>query len=89
MARKKQWDRSEEFLTCWQTARLLNCCEEHIFRSLKRGAIRGIRIGRIWRIPRAQFDVILSEGEAGGGAQGSAVGTVQCHDVRLDGGPTS
>jgi hypothetical protein len=45
MSRKKQWDRSEEFLTCWQTAQLLNCCEEHVFRLLKRNGIHGIRVG--------------------------------------------
>ena len=58
MARKKQWETSEDFLTCWETARLLNCCEEHVFRMLKRNKIQGIRVGRLWRIPRAQFDVI-------------------------------
>ncbi len=58
MSRKKQWEGSEEFLTCWETARLLNCCEEHIFRLLKRNEIQGIRVGRLWRVPRAQFDVI-------------------------------
>ena len=55
MSRKKQWDRSPEFLTAWQLAELLNVCEETIYRAIRRGELDVVRVGHSIRLPTSQF----------------------------------
>ena len=55
MSRSKRWDRSEEFLTAWQFAELLNVCEESVYRAHQRGQIQAVRIGRSIRFPTSQL----------------------------------
>jgi excisionase family DNA binding protein len=56
MSRPKQWDFSPEFLTPWQCAKLLNVCEETIYRLLaRREELQGIKLGSVWRIPVSQL----------------------------------
>ena len=69
MSRKKQWVRSNKFLTAWQFAELLNVCEESVYRMLARRELEGIKLGRAWRLPVSQ---LYGEQEAGSqGADGS------------------
>ena len=55
MSRSKQWDRSDEFLTAWQFAELLNLCEESIYRAHRRGQLEAVRVGRSIRFPTSQL----------------------------------
>ena len=66
MSRKKTWNASKHFLTPLQTARLLNTCEETIYRLLARKEMSGLKVGRAWRIPVSQFRT----GHDGTGATG-------------------
>ena len=66
MSRKKTWNASKHFLTPWQTAKLLNTCEETIYRLLAREELTGLRVGRAWRIPVSQFHTGLDRNDAAG-----------------------
>ncbi len=55
MSRKKQWQKSPEFLTAWQLAELLNICEESVYRAIRRGELDVVRVGRSIRVPRDQL----------------------------------
>lgn len=42
-------------LTLKQAASICGCSEHHLFNLVKRGEIRGVRLGRAWRIPTRDF----------------------------------
>ena len=64
MSREKTWNASKHFLTPWQTAKLLNTCEETIYRLLAREELTGLKVGRAWRIPVSQFKTTHDRGNA-------------------------
>ena len=66
MSRKKTWNASKHFLTPLQTARLLNTCEETIYRLLARKEMSGLKVGRAWRIPVSQFGTYRIRANDGG-----------------------
>ena len=49
-------------LTIKQVAEELNVCQMTIIRHLSKGNIKGIRVGRAWRISREEVDRIKKEG---------------------------
>ena len=55
MSRRKQWSASPEFLTPWQFAELVNVAEETVYRLLAAQQLRGIKLGRAWRLPVSQL----------------------------------
>ncbi len=55
MSRKKQWDQSPEYLTAWESEKLLNLCEETVYRAIRRGELDVVRVGHSIRLPMSQF----------------------------------
>lgn len=54
--------RSINMLTIKQVADELNVCRMTIMRHLTKGNIKGIRVGRSWRISREEVERIKREG---------------------------
>ena len=49
-------------LTVEQVAEILNVAKITIFRHLKSGKIKGVKIGNVWRISMEEVDRIKQEG---------------------------
>lgn len=42
-------------------AQMLNCSEKHVGDLLREGALRGVKIGSTWRVPRAAILEMIGE----------------------------
>lgn len=49
-------------LTIKQVAEALNVCAMTIMRHLTKGTIRGVKVGKSWRISQEELDRIMKEG---------------------------
>lgn len=45
------------FLTTRELALALHVCEHTILRQAKKGALKGVRVGKLWRFPNTILDV--------------------------------
>lgn len=52
---------SSEFYTVEEFAAALGVCRLTVQRKIKAGMINGIKIGKIWRIPKSEIDRIFEE----------------------------
>ena len=55
--------RSTELLTVQQVMSRLQVSDETVYRHVKSGKLRAIRVGRLWRIPSDALDELLKKGE--------------------------
>jgi len=56
----------ERFYSIYEIAELLNVSDGAVRKWLKAGALKGIKLGRIWRIRESDFDKFLKERESTG-----------------------
>ncbi len=59
MANKGCWctkERVSELLTIKDVSRILKVSQGTIRRMLDRGELKGVRVGRLWRIPQMEID---------------------------------
>ena len=60
-----------ELMTCAEAAAYLRLHERTIGRLLKQGALPGVKVGRQWRLRRADLDAYLAGGRPAGAAAGT------------------
>jgi len=56
----------ERFYSIEEVAKILNVSDGAVRKWLKAGALKGIKLGRIWRIRESDFDKFLRERESTG-----------------------
>jgi excisionase family DNA binding protein len=56
----------EKFYTIKEVAELLKVSDGGVRKWLKTGKLKGIKLGRIWRIRESDFDKFLKERESAG-----------------------
>jgi len=56
----------ERFYNRQEVAKILNVSDGAVRKWLKAGALKGIKLGRIWRIRESDFDKFLKERESTG-----------------------
>lgn len=56
----------ERFYSIEEVAKILNVSDGAVRKWLKAGALKGIKLGRIWRIRESDFDKFLKERESTG-----------------------
>ncbi len=56
----------ERFYSIEDIAKILNVSDGAVRKWLKAGALKGIKLGRIWRIRESDFDKFLKERESTG-----------------------
>jgi len=56
----------ERFYNIQEVAKILNVSDGAVRKWLKAGALKGIKLGRIWRIRESDFDKFLKERESTG-----------------------
>jgi len=54
----------ERFYSIEEVAKILNVTDGAVRKWLKAGALKGIKLGRIWRIRESDFDKFLRERES-------------------------
>jgi len=59
----------ERFYSIEDIAKILNVSDGAVRKWLKAGALKGIKLGRIWRIRGSDFDKFLKERESTGGKE--------------------
>jgi excisionase family DNA binding protein len=76
----KKTEPTGEFLDARAFGELIDLSRESVYRAIARGDLRAVRIGRAIRLPRAQLDALLAEGERGGHAPERPAVMVECAD---------
>jgi len=61
----------ERLLTIQQVMDRLQVADETIYRYIKSGKLRAVRIGGLWRIPSEALDEFLKKGEQGNTGESS------------------
>jgi len=56
----------ERFYSIEEVAKILKVSDGAVRKWLKAGALKGIKLGRIWRIRESDFDKFLKERESAG-----------------------
>jgi excisionase family DNA binding protein len=59
-----------EFVTARIMGAMLNINRESVYRAIARGELQAIRVGRSIRLPRAQLDTLLIDGNCDADHQG-------------------
>ena len=54
--------KDEKLYSLKETAKMLGCCERSVFTYLHEGKIKGIRIGRLWKIKESEIEYIKENG---------------------------
>lgn len=54
--------KDEKLYTLKETAKLIGCCERSVFTYLHEGKIKGIRIGRLWKVKESEIEYIKENG---------------------------
>lgn len=54
--------KDEKLYTLKETAKLIGCCERSMFKYLHEGKIKGIRIGRLWKVKESEIAYIKENG---------------------------
>jgi excisionase family DNA binding protein len=58
-------DEQSEFLTVSQIANRLSMSPQTVRTWIEEGMLRGIRVRKVWRVPRADFEALLASLEGG------------------------
>jgi excisionase family DNA binding protein len=58
-------DEQSEFLTVSQIAKRLSMSPQTVRTWIEEGMLRGIRVRKVWRVPRADFEALLASLEGG------------------------
>jgi excisionase family DNA binding protein len=56
---------SAKLLTASQVAEQLQVTEHTVYEWLRTGKLRGLKVGRLWRVPQASLDAFLQNGKDG------------------------
>lgn len=54
---------TSELYTIQQVMSLLHVSDETVYRYIRSGKLRGIRVGGLWRVSRVALDAFLKRGE--------------------------
>ncbi len=55
LSRRKEYCERPQFLSPRQFGKLVGICEESVYRLLARRELKGIKLGRAWRLPVSQL----------------------------------
>ena len=69
-----------EYLDARAFGELIDLSRESVYRAVARGDLQALRVGRSIRLPRAQLDLLLAEGEHDGHAAEPPAVMVECAD---------
>ena len=63
MSLRKEYAERPQFLSPRQFGKLVGLCQESVYRMLARRELKGIKLGRAWRLPVSQLPGVLGAEE--------------------------
>ena len=76
----KKAEPTGEYLDARAFGELIDLSRESVYRAVARGDLQAVRIGRAIRLPRAQLDLLLAEGDRDAHASERPGVMVECAD---------
>ena len=76
----KKAEPTGEYLDARAFGELIDLSRESVYRAVARGDLQAVRVGRSIRLPRAQLDLLLAEGDRDAHAPGRPGVMVECAD---------
>lgn len=55
----------EKLYALKESAKILGCCERSMFTYLHEGKVKGVRIGRLWKVTESELNYIKENGLRG------------------------